>query len=206
MYEGRRPVAGSAVVEPGGLGECFSKMLRRDATVRPVGDWVVLVVRVEVVVAVVIGVGVGVWLGLLRSRSGSVAQSVDELSGVVSWLVGLCVLLFVVCLVVLCSMVVALTTVLELFGLVVPLVVVVLVVVGRLPGDMACCGLWLAGVVRGPLEGSTVVGLLMVRLPVPGCRVPGFSKSVLDVVDLVVVVVVLLVVIRLPGEVGFGLC
>lgn len=206
MYEGRRPVAGSAVVEPGGLGECFSKMLRRDATVRPVGDWVVLVVRVEVVVAVVIGVGVGVWLGLLRSRSGSVAQSVDELSGVVSWLVGLCVLLFVVCLVVLCSMVVALTTVLELFGFVVPLVVVVLVVVGRLPGDMACCGLWLAGVVRGPLEGSTVVGLLMVRLPVTGCRVPGLSKSVLEVVDLVVVVAVLLVVIRLPGEVGFGLC
>lgn len=206
MYEGRRPVAGSAVVEPGGLGECFSKMLRRDATVRPVGDWVVLVVGVVVVI------GVGVWLGLLRSRSGSVAQSVDELSGLVSWLVGLCVLLFVVCLVVLCSMVLALTTVLQLFDcLVVPLVVVV-VVIGRLPGDTACCGLWLAGMVRGPLEGSTVVGLLVVRLPavvacgLTLCRVPGLSKSVLQVVDLVVLVVVLLVVIRLPGEVVFGLC
>lgn len=179
-------------------------MLRRDATVRPVGDWVVLVVGVGVGDGVVVVIGVGVWLGLLRSRSGSVAQSVDELSGLVSWLVGLCVLLFVVCLVVLCSMVLALTTV-----LVVPLVVVV---IGRLPGDTACCGLWLAGMVRGPLEGSTVVGLLVVRLPavvacgLTLCRVPGLSKSVLQVVDLVVLVVVLLVVIRLPGEVVFGLC
>lgn len=133
-------------------------MLRRDATVRPAGDWmVVLVVGLGDEVVIGVGVGVGVWLGLLRSRSGSVAQSVDELSGLVScWLVGLCVrLVVVVCLVVLCSMVLALTTVL---GLVVPLVVVVLVE-GR-PG-------------RVPLAGSTVVGLLVVRLPgVVGCGLP----------------------------------
>lgn len=134
-------------------------MLRRDATVRPAGDWmVVLVVGLGDEVVIGVGVGVGVWLGLLRSRSGSVAQSVDELSGLVScWLVGLCVrLVVVVCLVVLCLMVLALTTVL---GLVVPLVVVVVLVEGR-PG-------------RVPLAGSTVVGLLVVRLPgVVGCGLP----------------------------------
>lgn len=139
-------------------------MLRRDATVRPAGDWMVVLLVVGLGDVVVIGAEVGVWgRGLLRSRSGSVAQSVDELSGLVScWLVGLCVRLVVVlCLVVLCSMVLALTTVLELFGLVVPLAVVVVVVVEGRPG-------------RVPLAGSTVVGLLVVvRLPgVVGCGLP----------------------------------